>query len=131
MSMNQRRRKYLKRKFAAYILLLGVLGVFAFFLNIFFVSNKPLFISPLGEVKIDKTLVEKSLKNRNILFFEVILSDYAYLINIPNNGQVRLDLNKDIDEQISSLQRILKELTIVGKSFKNIDFRFEEPIISF
>lgn len=131
MSINPRRQKNFKRKFAAYILLLGILGLCVFFLNTFFVSKKPLFISPIGKINTDKSLIEKILKDNNILFSQVSLSDYSYLINIPNNGQVRLSQNKDIVKQISSLQRILRELTIEGKPFKNIDFRFEKPIISF
>jgi len=85
----------------------------------------------MGEINTDPNLVKKILKDNKIIFSEVILSDYSYLINLPNNGLVRFSLEKDINAQASSLQRILKELTIEGKSFKNIDFRFEEPIISF
>jgi hypothetical protein len=131
MSINPRKLKYFKRKFAAYILLLGVLGISAFFLNTFLVSRKPLFISPISKIKIDLASVEKILKDNNILFSQVSLSDYSYLINIQNNGQVRLSHDKDINKQISSLQKILRELTIEGKPFKSIDFRFSEPIISF
>jgi len=38
---------------------------------------------------------------------------------------------KNIDEQISSLQRILRELTIDDRPFKSIDFRFEKPVVEF
>jgi hypothetical protein len=57
--------------------------------------------------------------------------DSSYSVNIPNNGQVILSGDKDINSQIASLQRILIQLTIEGKTFKNIDFRFSEPTISF
>jgi hypothetical protein len=105
--------------------------VCVFFLNMFFTSRKPLFISPLGKTNIDKAHVEKNLKEKKILFTEVSLSDYSYLVNIKDNGQVRLSQEKDINDQISSLQKILNQLTIEGKPFKSIDFRFSEPIISF
>jgi len=131
MSINPRKLKYFKRKVALYILLLGILGIFAFFLNTFLVSRKPLFISPIGKIKVDLTSVEKILKENNILFSQVSVSDYSYLINIQNNGQVRLSQDKDINKQISSLQKILREITIEGKPFKSIDFRFSEPVISF
>lgn len=86
----------------------------------------------MGKNNIDVKKVEKILKDKNILFSSiVVLSDSSYLITIPNNGQVRLTPKKDIEKQVSSLQRILLQLTIEGKPFKSIDFRFEEPIISF
>jgi hypothetical protein len=131
MSINPRKKRYFKRKVAVYFLILGVLGVSAFFLNRFFISRRPLFISPIGKINIDKTHVEKILKDNKILFSEVILSDYSYLVNIKDNGQVRLSQDKNIEEQVSSLQKILNQLTIEGKTFKGIDFRFSEPIISF
>ena len=91
-----------------------------------------MFISPLGKASIDVKKVEKILKDNNVLFSQVhILSDSSYGINIPNNGQIRFSSQKDITKQVASLQRILRELTIEGKQFKSIDFRFEEPIVSF
>ena len=79
----------------------------------------------------DLSSVKKILKDNNISFSEVTLSDDSYLVDISDNGQIKLSQDKDINKQISSLQRILAALTIEGKPFKSIDFRFEEPIISF
>jgi hypothetical protein len=131
MSINPRRKRYSKRKFAAYLLILAILGVSSFFLNRFLISRRPLFISPIGKVSIDKTRVEKILKDNKIFFSEVSLLDSFYLVNIKDNGQVRFSQDKNIEEQASSLQKILNQLTIEGKTFKSIDFRFSEPIISF
>lgn len=86
----------------------------------------------MGKNNIDTKKVEKILKDNNILVSRVlVLSDLSYEVTVLNNGQVKLSSKKDINRQIASLQRILRELTIEGKSFKSIDFRFEEPIISF
>ena len=79
----------------------------------------------------DLNTVRKDLKDQNIPFSSVAISDYSYLVNIQNNGQVILSQNKDIEKQIASLQRILIQLTIEGKTFKSVDFRFVEPTISF
>lgn len=131
MYINPRGRKSFKKKLTSYILLLAF-GFVILFIYSVLLSRKPLFISPMGEGNIDSYKVEKILKDNNILFSQIlVLSDSSYLISIPNNGQVRLSSGKDIGKQTASLQRILRELTIEGKSFKNIDFRFEEPIISF
>jgi len=131
MSTNPRQQKHFKRKLITYILLLGILGLIFFFLSTFFISRNSLFISPIGSINIDLNHVKEILKDNNVLFSEVSLYDYCYLVNIQNNGQVKLSQNKDIEKQISSLQRILIQLTIEGKPFKSIDFRFSEPIISF
>lgn len=131
MYINPRRQKSLKKKITVYLIILAILGCLLFFLNSNFIFNKPLFISPLGKDNSDVVIVEKNLKEKNISFSQVSLSDSTYLINISNNGQVKLSSTKDIGKQITSLQRILVALTIEGKPFKSIDFRFEEPIISF
>ena len=131
MSTNPRQRRHLKKNFAAFVLILGILGISVFFLNLFFASRRALFISPMGKAGMDVFLIKKILKDNGILFSEVTLSDYSYLVNIQNNGQVRLSQDKDIKKQVSSLQRILRELTIEGKPFKSLDFRFAEPVIVF
>lgn len=131
MSTNLRQKRHFKNIFLSFIFLIAVIGITLFFLIIFFISGKPLFISPVGKMGTDLASVKKTLKNNDILFSEVILSDYSYIVNIQNNGQVRLSQVKDIGKQVTSLQRILRELTIEGRSFKSIDFRFAEPVIVF
>ena len=129
--LQKRGRKSLKAKLTAYILLLIIFAFVIFLINSLFLVGKPLFISPIGKNNIDAKKVEKILKDNNILFSQVLFTDSSYIVIIPNNGQVKLSSKKDMNKQIASLQRILRELTIEGKSFKSIDFRFNEPIISF
>ena len=132
MYIKPRGRKSFKTKLTGYILLLTILSFVIFLINSFFLFGKPLFISPMGKNNIDAKKIEKILNDNNILFSQVlVLSDSSYEVIIPNNGQIKLSSKKDINRQIASLQRILRELTIEGKPFKSIDFRFEEPIISF
>jgi hypothetical protein len=131
MSTNPRRERHLKKKIAKYILLLGIGCAVVFFLNVYSIFRSPLYVSPIGRADNDKTLVEKLLKDNKILFSAVAQQGNYYLVSIQNNGQVKLAQNKDLASQIASLQRILRELTIEGKPFKGIDFRFSEPIISF
>jgi hypothetical protein len=130
MSINPRRKKHFKRKIVVLILILGILGYVVFSYNTFFLFGRTPFISPINNVN-PRGYVEKILKKYNIAFSSLISSDDSYLINIKDNGQVRISQSKNIDKQISSLQRILIQLTIEGKLFKSIDFRFSEPIISF
>ena len=130
--LQKRGRNSFRKKLILYVLLLAILGFVIFLINSLFLVGKPLFISPIGENNIDTKKVEKILKDSNILFSQVlVLSDSSYRVTIPNNGQIKLSSKKNINRQIASLQRILRELTIEGKAFKSIDFRFEETIISF
>jgi hypothetical protein len=130
MSINPRRKRHLKQKIVAYIFLLGMLGFVVYLLNAYIISTKPLYINPIGKAGLNQASVEKILQDNGILFSSITSSDY-YSINIQNNGQVKLSKTKNFREQVASLQRILRELTIEGKQFKSIDFRFSEPIISF
>jgi hypothetical protein len=131
MSTNPRRQNRLKKVIFKYILLLSILFFALYFLNVFVFSRKPLFISPMGQAGMSISSLEKTLKGKNILLSKITSADDYYEVNIQNNGQVKLSKSKDINQQIASLQRILRELTIEGKSFRSIDFRFSEPIISF
>ena len=132
MLQKPRGRKSFKTKLTGYILLLTILSFAILLINSLLLSGKPLFVSPMGKNNVDTKKVEKILKDNNILFSQVLaLSDSSYRVIILNNGQVKLSSKKDIIHQIASLQRILIQLTIEGKPFESIDFRFEEPIISF
>jgi hypothetical protein len=131
MSTNPRRQKNLKRIIVKFIILLGILGLALYVFNVLFFFKKPLFISPMGKTGPSSSMVEQILKEGNIPFSAITLSNDYYVINVSSSGQIILSKNKDLNQQIASLQRILRELTIEGKSFKSIDFRFLEPIISF
>ena len=132
MSIEIRNKKSFRKRFINYIFFLIILSCLAYFLNFLFFSKRLLFISPLGKVNVNEEIIKDALKKNNILFSQiVVLQDFSYEIDISNNGKVRFSPAKNIDQQITSLQRIQKELTIEGKSFKNIDFRFSEPVISF
>ncbi len=132
MSLNPRKLRHFKRIFTAYVLLFGILGCTVFYLISLDFFKKPLFISPVGKSEKEISTVERKLKEKNISFSQILsLSNSVYLVNLPDNRQIKLSSAKDIDKQISSLQRILRELTIEGKLFKSIDFRFSEPVILF
>lgn len=131
MFITPRRQKNLRKKLSVYFLLPGILiGIF-FLLNLYFNFGKPLFISPLGKTNTDLSLVEKTLREKKITYSGVVWDNGVYLVSIQNSGQVKLDKDKDIYNQVSSLQKILIQLTIEGKSFRSIDFRFAEPIVSY
>lgn len=73
--------------------------------------------------------VEKLLLQNSISYNEVSTSDSAILIRLKEGEEIVMTSKKSITSQISSLQFILSRLTIEGKKFSHLDFRFERPII--
>ena len=113
------------------ILILFGLGYLAF--N-FVLPKKDLFVSPLAKQLMNQKHndLEGELEKNNIPFDSIdVASDSSYLINIKEGGQIIISSNKDLKNQISSLQLILSRLTIEGKRFKLLDFRYDKPVIAF
>ncbi len=52
-------------------------------------------------------------------------------ITIDTDEQVILSLQKDLSKQFASLQLTIGHLTIEGKRFHRLDFRFDNPVISY
>ena len=50
---------------------------------------------------------------------------------VGTNEQVIVSLQKDLTLQIASLQLTIAHLTIEGKQFKQLDFRFDKPVLTF
>lgn len=113
-----------------YLLFLALVILFYYLFNFF---SRPLFITPLVKGgSLDSLDVEKKLKDAKIPFVSINSdSNSSYIITIALGGEIRMSSRKNIDKQISSLQRILRELTIEGRPFKSIDLRFEKPVVEF
>ena len=97
-----------------------------------FLFEKPVVISPV--VKSANTYnpnIERLLTDANIQYSFVNLASDYYDIELKDSGKVYLSSKKNIGIQISSLTAILKQLTINGKRFNLIDFRFDKPVIVF
>lgn len=59
-----------------------------------------------------------------------VASDSSILVNVKDNGQAILSSKKDLENQVASLQLTISNLTIEGKRFDTLDFRFERPVIT-
>ena len=86
---------------------------------------------PISSLQLDFKSVENILSKNKIPFTSITSSQSAILINLKTGEEVTLSSKKNIDSQISSLQLVLSRLTIEGKRFKSLDFRFDKPIIIF
>jgi hypothetical protein len=108
-----------------------MLGFTAYLLNLLFNFGKPLYISPIGNTNRDIAVLEKILLDKEIAFTGINRDGKNFIVSMKNNAEAIVSSEKNINEQVDSLQRILRELTIEGKPFKSIDFRFAEPVISY
>ncbi len=113
-----------------YIIFLILLGVGIFLINFY---KKPILLSPLGNSqKFDISAVEKKLHQHKVAYSKIEMTHDAFLqITLRSGGTVLLDKKKDIDSQISSLQRLISSLTIKGRNYKKIDFRFEKIVVEY
>lgn len=55
----------------------------------------------------------------------------AVTITLDNSAVILLSSQKDLQKQLASLQLTLSQLTIEGKQFKKLDFRFDKPFVTF
>lgn len=108
----------------------------------FFFLKKSGIVSPITSGGIQKSMIgdETSQQINDIKRFcdEQKLScsnvsdvNSTITITLSNDAQIFLSAEKDVPKQLSSLQLTLNQLTIEGKQFKKLDFRFDKITISF
>lgn len=137
MSIKKRKLKtnfFKQIKIFLFILIgLTVMLCVVYFAFLLFFPKKQLFISPLASQKsINNSGIEGLLQKSGITFTSVeSTNDSVYLVNLKDGGQVIISKNKNVQDQISSLQLILSRLTIEGKRFKSLDFRYDKPVVLF
>ncbi len=70
------------------------------------------------------------LTHDSISFISIVQNtDNSYTVSLPNQILVTFSAQKDIQEQVSSLQTILNNSTIDTKHAYQIDFRYDTPVI--
>lgn len=106
-------------------------GALVIYYNWDFILQKPLFVSPVtsarysGIPEVKKLMVEFGVPYSSVS----IVPDGTIQLKLVNNEEILLSEKKDLREQVSSLQRILSRLTIEGKRFTRLDFRFDKPLV--
>lgn len=90
-------------------------------------------VSPLpSAVKVKSEDLNGMLSKAKIDFSSVKVStNSSYMVNLKDGGNVIFSKNKDLQQQVRSLQIILSRLTIDGKRLRSLDFRFDKPVVSY
>lgn len=93
-------------------------------------------ISPLATSKTatsldqeTKNLISREFHKKNINFLTISESDQGYTVALEKDSVVLINPEKNISQQIASLQVILGRLTMEGKQFHKLDLRFDKPVI--
>lgn len=130
---NRKNRKYLRYVGALFILLGAALTLYtAFILVNTYILKKPV-LSPLPKnFKSQNHDLRSILEKEKVKFFGIsIATDSSYMVSLDGGGQAIISPRKNIEEQVRSLQIVLSRLTIEGKRFRSLDFRFDKPVVSF
>lgn len=131
--LRKNKSKYkIKTAFIALFFLIIIIAIFEYlYLNFSF--GKKIYISPIAINQTSKIeSYQTAFKNAKISFISISLNtDNSLEVKLKDGGVVILSSKKDIGSQISSLQLILSRLTIEGKQLKILDFRFDNPVVSF
>src|SRR5258706_6517709 len=129
---------FIKKSFL-YLCLTSIFFILLVQISQSFPQRPSIVLSPLGMVH-KNTSSPNTLKaqiaellDKNALQYQSIdiQRDSSVLVIMQNNAQVFLSTQKDLSQEIASLQLTIAHLTIEGKSFSRLDFRFDRPIISF
>ena len=131
--MLQRARKtnsFLKASF--YIFFSSIL--FLLILNLIFPKfswfRKTIVINPvIRNRETEDSKIRKLLLDAGIKFSSISFAMNYFDIDLSDGRKAYVSSKKDVNTQISSLTAIIKQLTINGKGFKIIDFRFDKPVI--
>lgn len=131
--LKKERSKYRIKTLFILLLFLLLSLVIIEYLYLNFSFGRTSFISPIAKINQSKiALLENALEKQKIAFTSTSLnSDSSFTVELTEGGEVILSSKKDLDSQLSSLQLILSRLTIEGKKLKKLDFRFDNPIVSF
>lgn len=111
----------------------------SYFLITLFFWQRDNYISPLAEVaraaqvanenKKNTDEIKKIMEKSHISLSSIEVAGDTVTIILTGEEKVLISTKKNLASQVSSLQRILSRFTIEGKRFKQIDLRFDRPII--
>ena len=125
------RRRNSKKSYLTLPILLVILIILLIILSNSF--KKQIIINPIAVGKsVNSDKIEEMLTNKSISYTSIDKSNRQFfIISLKDNGQVVVSNQKNLSDQLASLQVILNRLTIEGKRFRSLDFRYDKPVISY
>ena len=129
----KQKREASKKRFGILLIFIGLFAINAMLVYSAFIEKPEPLLNPLSKDQTSSvSQLEKLLKDKKIQYkYVATQKNLSYLIKLQSNGEVIIDPSKNIDQQLSSLQLILSQLKIEGKTLKRLDFSYQKPIITF
>lgn len=135
-----RKRKRFVRKIIFFSIFLGSIFLLAIGTLFYFFEmklRKPLYISPMPIIHAIQSNdsakdneLQKALEKKQIAYTAMSNGDNnSIIVTLQKGGKVTFSSQKDIMSQIASLQYILSHLTMEGRQFSTLDFRFDKPVV--
>lgn len=130
--------RFSRKKLLFFLILLAIAAstIGGTFLTLKIFGEHKSFVSPLVSSKSAvshnqeaKELISRELHKKNINFLTISENEQGYAVALENNSVVLINPEKNIVQQIASLQVILGRLTMEGKQFHKLDLRFDKPVI--
>lgn len=130
-----KKEKIKSRTKKVFIILLFLSGVLILieYLYFNFSLGRTTYINPVSKNKTSNiTALEKELEKSSIQFKTIYANpDGSLTVELIDSSTAIVSPKKDFKNQVSSLQLVLSRLTIEGKKLKSLDFRFNNPVVSY
>lgn len=138
--MKRKEKKRHKKRIKKLIFFSGTLLIGSTLLSIYFLY--PLFQNSIASQKSVKSAfvmannledVKTELSSKKIPYTRIEYTDEGETYNVTLKGEevVKLSRSKDIELQVSTLQKLLRKLTIDNRQAKQIDLRYAKPVVKF
>lgn len=138
--MKRKEEKRRKKRIKKLIFFSGALLIGLFLLGLYFLY--PFFQNSISSQKSVKSAfvtavsvenVKAELSDKKIPYTKVEYADVGetYKVTLRGEEVVKLSGSKDIEIQVSTLQRLLRKLTIDNRQAKQIDLRYAKPVVKF
>lgn len=119
---------------AAFVALIAcvALGAFAYPYFIAMISGqeevKSAFVTQASMEKVKDLLASEKIAYTKIEYAD---EGETYLITLKSEEVVKLSGSKNVEAQVSTLQKLLRKLTIDNRKATQIDLRYSRPVVKF
>lgn len=131
--LRERKRLLTKTYILIGLVLLSSLASYLLSVKLFFKHG---YISPLAHIvsqveenSQDTGIVKEKLFQQKIDVASVTNENEKYKIVLTDESEIIFSSQKDLNQQISSLQFIMSRLTMEGRRFTRLDLTFDKPVI--
>lgn len=132
-----KKKKNRKLFWLFFLIVFSISFLFLFVIYINFFYNGQI-ISPIPKITVNQknnkettNKLQEALTKNKIEFDLLSRTDQFLVIRLKDGAEIIFSNSKNTNEQISSLQLMLSRFTIEGKRIEKLDFRYDNPVVSF